>query len=163
MGQCSINMAHARIGAVGEQAMAAPKTWWLPRTLSWSQGHRQSPRPANRIVPDDTVHQQHKTMLHSHPHLLIEGFNDVVFAYSLYQLLPHLKRLSDAWTVDLGDDGDGLSDLLQLAGRQRGTGLSRHLPHRRAEQPGERPAFAARLGAHAPARRHRDRQLNPLR
>ncbi|WTD72846.1 hypothetical protein OHB56_01860 [Streptomyces sp. NBC_01635] len=71
---------------------------------------RQSPRPANRIVPDDTVHQQHKTMLHSHPHLLIEGFNDVVFAYSLYLLLPHLKRLSDAWTVDLGDDGDGLSE-----------------------------------------------------
>ncbi|MGW7369978.1 AAA family ATPase [Streptomyces sp. NPDC054841] len=27
---------------------------------------RQSPRPANRTVPDDTVHRQHKAMVHSH-------------------------------------------------------------------------------------------------
>ncbi|WP_217239827.1 ATP-binding protein [Streptomyces sp. AC555_RSS877] len=74
---------------------------------------RQGPRPANRTVPDDTVLAQHKAMVHSHPQLLSEGFNEVVFADSLYRLLPYLKRLSEARTADLGlDDGDGLGDLL---------------------------------------------------
>ena len=74
---------------------------------------RQGPRPANRAVPDDTVHRQHKAMVHAHPTLLSEGFNDVVFAASLYRLLPYLERLSEAWTADLGlDGGDGLGDLL---------------------------------------------------
>jgi predicted kinase len=74
---------------------------------------RQRPRPANRTVPDDVVLTQHKAMIHSHPQLLSEGFNEVVFADSLYRLLPYLKRLSNARTADLGlDDGDGLGDLL---------------------------------------------------
>lgn len=74
---------------------------------------RQSPRLANRTVPDDTVLAQHKAMVHSHPQLLSEGFNEVVFADSLYRLLPYLKRLSGARTADLGlGDGDGLGNLL---------------------------------------------------
>ncbi|WP_328786075.1 ATP-binding protein (plasmid) [Streptomyces canus] len=74
---------------------------------------RQAPRPANRTVPDDTVRTQHKQMVHAHPQLLAEGFNEVVFADSLYRLLPYLKRLSEARTADLGlDDADGLGDLL---------------------------------------------------
>ncbi|MEU8992856.1 hypothetical protein AB0C98_41845 [Streptomyces sp. NPDC048558] len=64
-------------------------------------------------MPDDTVHRQHKAMVHSHPQLLSEGFNEVVFADSLYRLLPYLERLSEARTADLGLDGcDGLGDLL---------------------------------------------------
>ncbi|WP_331752136.1 ATP-binding protein [Streptomyces sp. NBC_00829] len=74
---------------------------------------RQGPRPANRTVPDDTVHRQHKAMVHSHPQLTKEGFNDVVFADSLYRLLPLLERLSETRNADLGlDGGDGLDDLL---------------------------------------------------
>ncbi|WP_310727913.1 ATP-binding protein [Streptomyces sp. N2A] len=74
---------------------------------------RQRPRPANRTVPDDTVHRQHKAMVHSHPALLSEGFNEVIFADSLCQLLPHLQRLSEARNADLGlDGGNGLGDLL---------------------------------------------------
>ncbi|MFD4977343.1 hypothetical protein [Streptomyces sp. NPDC058424] len=74
---------------------------------------RQGPRPANQTVPDDTVHRQHKAMVHSHPQLKAEGFNEVVFADSLYRLLPLLKRLSERRTADLGlDGGDGLGDLL---------------------------------------------------
>ncbi|MEV5432775.1 ATP-binding protein [Streptomyces sp. NPDC052701] len=74
---------------------------------------RQRPRPANRTVPDDTVRAQHKAMVHSHPTLLAEGFNEVVFADSLHRLLPYLQRLSEARTADLGlDDGEGLGDLL---------------------------------------------------
>ena len=74
---------------------------------------RQVPRPANRTVPYDTVFAQHKAMVHSHPQLLSEGFNEVVFTDSLYRLLPYLKRLSEARTADLGlDGGDGLGDLL---------------------------------------------------
>jgi hypothetical protein len=74
---------------------------------------RQGPPPANRTVPDDTVRAQHKAMVHSHPSLASEGFNEVVFADSLYRLLPHLRRLSEARSVDLGlDCGDGLGDLL---------------------------------------------------
>src|SRR5215204_2961855 len=74
---------------------------------------RQGPRPANRTVPDDTVLAQHKAIVRSHPQLLSEGFNEVVFADSLYRLLPHLERLSKARTADLElDSGDGLSDLL---------------------------------------------------
>ncbi|MEU0119058.1 ATP-binding protein [Streptomyces bobili] len=74
---------------------------------------RQGPRPDNRTVPDDTVHRQHKVMVHSHPQLLSEGFNEVVFADSLYRLLPYLERLSATRTADLGlDGGDGLGDLL---------------------------------------------------
>ncbi|WP_437097431.1 hypothetical protein [Streptomyces sp. enrichment culture] len=74
---------------------------------------RQRPRPANRTVPDDTVRTQHKVMVHSHPTLLAEGFNEVVFADSLPQLLPYLQRLSETRTADLGlDGGEGLGDLL---------------------------------------------------
>ncbi|WOT40674.1 ATP-binding protein [Streptomyces coeruleorubidus] len=74
---------------------------------------RQGPRPANRTVPADTVRAQHKAMVHSHPTLLAEGFNEVLFADSLYQLLPYLKRLSEKRTADLGlDGGEGLGDLL---------------------------------------------------
>ncbi|WP_030807332.1 ATP-binding protein [Streptomyces sp. NRRL S-337] len=74
---------------------------------------RQRPRPADRTVPDDTVRRQHKAMVHSHPGLASEGFNEVVFADSLGQLLPHLRRLSEARNADLGlDGGDGLGDLL---------------------------------------------------
>ncbi|MFG2417129.1 hypothetical protein [Streptomyces goshikiensis] len=74
---------------------------------------RQGPRPANRTVPDDTVLAQHKAMVRSHPNLLAEGFNEVVFSDSLCQLLPCLQRLGDAWNADLGlDGGDGLGELL---------------------------------------------------
>ncbi|MFG2463337.1 AAA family ATPase [Streptomyces sp. NPDC048523] len=74
---------------------------------------RQQGRPADRSVHENTVTAQHQAMVRSHPHLLSEGFNEVVFADSLYQLLPYLKRLSEARTADLGlDDGDGLGDLL---------------------------------------------------
>jgi hypothetical protein len=55
-------------------------------------------------------------MVHSHPQLLSEGFNEVVFADSLYRLLPYLERLSQARTADLGlDGGDGLGDLLLVS------------------------------------------------
>ncbi|MFE9770022.1 AAA family ATPase [Streptomyces sp. NPDC005808] len=74
---------------------------------------RQGPRPANRTVPDDTVLAQHQAMVHAHPQLRSEGFNDVVFADSIFRLLPYLERLSDARTADLGlDGGGGLGDLL---------------------------------------------------
>ncbi|MGP4004843.1 AAA family ATPase [Streptomyces sp. 8N706] len=74
---------------------------------------RQRPRPANRTVPDDVVLAQHKEMVRSHQLLSSEGFNEVVFADSLYQLEPHLRRLSEARIVDLGLDGsEGLGDLL---------------------------------------------------
>ena len=77
---------------------------------------RQRPRPANRTVPADTVFKQHKAMVHSHPQLKAEGFNEVVFADSLYRLLPYLERLSQARTADLGlDGGDGLGDLLLVS------------------------------------------------
>lgn len=49
----------------------------------------------------------------SHPALLAEGFNEVVFASSLYRLEPHLRRLSETQNADIGLDGsDGLGDLL---------------------------------------------------
>ncbi|MYY03217.1 MULTISPECIES: ATP-binding protein [unclassified Streptomyces] len=74
---------------------------------------RQSPRPANRTVPDDTVHRQHKAMVHSHPQLKAEGFNAVVFADALYRLEPFLERLSQVREADLGRDGsEGVGDLL---------------------------------------------------
>ncbi|WP_331725505.1 ATP-binding protein (plasmid) [Streptomyces sp. NBC_01102] len=74
---------------------------------------RQGPRPANRTVPNDTVHQQHKAMVHSHPQLKAEGFNEVVFADNLDRLLPFLERLSQTRNATLGlDGGDGLGDLL---------------------------------------------------
>nr|MDT0521309.1 ATP-binding protein [Streptomyces sp. DSM 41633] len=74
---------------------------------------RQGPRPANRTVPDDTVRAQHTAMVRSHPKLLAEGFNEVVFSDSLCQLLPYLKRLGDARNADLGlDGGDGLGEML---------------------------------------------------
>ncbi|MFJ5680290.1 AAA family ATPase [Streptomyces sp. NPDC093097] len=74
---------------------------------------RQRPRPANRTVPDGTVRDQHQAMVRSHAILAAEGFNQIVFADSLYQLLPFLKRLSEARNADLGLDGtDGLGDLL---------------------------------------------------
>ncbi|MFF7365417.1 AAA family ATPase [Streptomyces sp. NPDC008125] len=74
---------------------------------------RQRPRPANRTVPDDTVRHQHTAMVRSHPTLLSEGFNEIVFSDMLHQLLPYLERLSGTRQADLGlDDGDGLGDLL---------------------------------------------------
>ncbi|TLS45724.1 ATP/GTP-binding protein [Streptomyces montanus] len=74
---------------------------------------RQGSRPDNRTVPDDTIRAQHKAMVHSHAGLTVEGFNAVVFADSLYRLLPHLQRLSEAHTTDLGlDGGEGLGNLL---------------------------------------------------
>ncbi|GAB2606851.1 ATP-binding protein [Streptomyces capparidis] len=74
---------------------------------------RQGPRPANRAVPQDTVRRQYKAMLHSHPMLLSEGFNEVVFADNLDRLEPLLRRLSAAREADLGRDGsEGLGDLL---------------------------------------------------
>ncbi|MFJ6053641.1 AAA family ATPase [Streptomyces sp. NPDC092307] len=74
---------------------------------------RQAPRPANRTVPDDTVRAQHTAMVRSHPKLLSEGFNEVVFSDSLCQLLPFLQRLGDARNTDLGlDGGNGLGELL---------------------------------------------------
>ncbi|MBT2511480.1 AAA family ATPase [Streptomyces sp. ISL-98] len=74
---------------------------------------RQGRRPANRSVPEDTVRSQHKAMVHSHPALLSEGFNEVLFADSLYRLEPFLRSLFEAREADLGRDGsDGLGDLL---------------------------------------------------
>jgi len=74
---------------------------------------RQDGRPDNRRVPEDTVRTQHKAMTYSHQGLGTEGFNTIVFAESLYRLEPHLRRLSEARSADLGlDGGDGLGDLL---------------------------------------------------
>ncbi|MFJ3860373.1 hypothetical protein ACIPRL_29575 [Streptomyces sp. NPDC090085] len=74
---------------------------------------RQSPRPANRTVPDDTVRAQYTAMVRSHPKLLAEGFNEVLFSDSLCQLQPYLQRLGDARQADLGLDGDdGLGEML---------------------------------------------------
>ncbi|MFJ7209512.1 AAA family ATPase [Streptomyces sp. NPDC098789] len=74
---------------------------------------RQGPRPANRTVPDNTVRAQHQAMVRSHPKLLAEGFNEVVFSDSLCQLLPFLQRLGDARNTDLGLDGSaGLGQML---------------------------------------------------
>lgn len=74
---------------------------------------RQGPRPANRTVPEDTVRAQHQAMVHSHQSLRAEGFNEVLFADSLYRLEPFLKRLSQAREAELGRDGStGLGDLL---------------------------------------------------
>ncbi|MGW5353419.1 AAA family ATPase [Streptomyces sp. NPDC004031] len=77
---------------------------------------RQRSRPAHRTVPADTVLQQHKAMVHSHPQLKAEGFNEVVYADSLHRLLPFLGRLSVARLADLGlDGGHGLGDLLLVS------------------------------------------------
>ncbi|MER5719656.1 ATP-binding protein [Streptomyces sp. NPDC002132] len=74
---------------------------------------RQGPRPANRTVPEDTVRAQHQAMVHSHQSLRAEGFNEVLFADSLYRLEPFLQRLSQAREAELGRDGStGLGDLL---------------------------------------------------
>lgn len=74
---------------------------------------RQDPRPANRTVPADTVRAQHKAMVHSHPTLLAEGFNEVLFADSLYRLEPFLEQISNIRILELGTGGsDGLGDLI---------------------------------------------------
>ncbi|MGW1364547.1 AAA family ATPase [Streptomyces chartreusis] len=74
---------------------------------------RQKTRPANRRVPEDTVTAQHHAMVHSHPNLLSEGFNQVLFASALYRLEPLLKQISDIRVRELGTGGDdGLGDLL---------------------------------------------------
>ncbi|MEU2718771.1 hypothetical protein [Streptomyces sp. NPDC007205] len=57
-------------------------------------------RPVER---EDTVLAQYKAMVHSDPHS--EGFNEVVFANSLYRLLPHLQSNVDG-------DGDHRFDVL---------------------------------------------------
>ncbi|PWI06504.1 ATP/GTP-binding protein [Streptomyces sp. NWU339] len=78
---------------------------------------RQGPRPANRTVPDATVRKQHTAMLHSLPTLLSEGFNEVVFADSLYRLEPFLQRLSEAREAGLGRDySESLDDLALVRG-----------------------------------------------
>ncbi|MGW2689493.1 AAA family ATPase [Streptomyces sp. NPDC001414] len=77
---------------------------------------RQSPRPANRRVPGATVVKQRKDMVASHRTLKAEGFAEIVFADSLYRLLPFLERLSGARQADLGLDGsEGLGDLNLVA------------------------------------------------
>ncbi|MGW5098174.1 AAA family ATPase [Streptomyces nodosus] len=77
---------------------------------------RQGSRPANRTVPDATVIKQRKDMVDSHRTLKAEGFAEIVFADSLYRLLPFLARLSGARQADLGlDGGDGLGDLNLVA------------------------------------------------
>lgn len=77
---------------------------------------RQGPRPANRTVHDATVIKQRKDMVDSHRTLKAEGFAEIVFADSLYRLLPFLERLSGARQADLGlDGGAGLGDLNLVA------------------------------------------------
>lgn len=74
---------------------------------------RQGPRPANRTVPEATVLKQRKDMVDSHRGLKSEGFIEVAYSESSCQLLPFLKRLSEARRADLGQDGgDGLGSLL---------------------------------------------------
>jgi predicted kinase len=74
---------------------------------------RQSARPANRRVPQDTVIKQRKDMVDSHRTLKAEGFPEVVFSDNIYRLLPFLERLSETRQSDLGlDNGDGLGELL---------------------------------------------------
>ncbi|MEU3620085.1 ATP-binding protein [Streptomyces sp. NPDC006872] len=75
---------------------------------------RQQTRPANRSVPDDTVTAQHQAMLHSHPNLRAEGFNEVVFSDQLHRLEPLLRRASHAQRTEQGRDGDdSLGDLVR--------------------------------------------------
>jgi predicted kinase len=74
---------------------------------------RQQNRPANRSVPEDAVTEQHQAMVHSHPNLRSEGFNDVVFADTLYRLEPFLEQVSNIRIRELGQGGDdGLGDLM---------------------------------------------------
>ncbi|WP_055633036.1 ATP-binding protein [Streptomyces griseoruber] len=74
---------------------------------------RQQGRPANRSVPEDTVTAQHQAMVHSHPNLRAEGFNEVLFSDSLYRLEPFLSQISDIRIRELGTGGsDGLGDLI---------------------------------------------------
>lgn len=74
---------------------------------------RQQFRPANRSVPEDAVTAQHQAMVHSHPNLRSEGFNDVVFSDSLYRLEPLLQQISNLRIRELGQGGDdGLGDLI---------------------------------------------------
>ncbi|GAA3163683.1 ATP-binding protein [Streptomyces ramulosus] len=75
---------------------------------------RQDARPANRRVPEEIVARQRQDMVNSQRRgLKLEGFIEVAYSESLYQLLPFLERLSESRQADLGlDDGDGLGDLL---------------------------------------------------
>ncbi|MEU8949658.1 ATP-binding protein [Streptomyces sp. NPDC048489] len=75
---------------------------------------RQSARPANRRVPEEVVIRQRQDMVNSQRRgLKSEGFTEVAYSESLYQLLPFLERLSETRQADLElDDGDGLGDLL---------------------------------------------------
>lgn len=74
---------------------------------------RQGPRPANRTVPEEVVLLQRRLMAESQASLEAEGFTEIIYAESLYQLLPFLQRLSERRQADLGlDGGDGLGDLL---------------------------------------------------
>ncbi|MFI1202742.1 hypothetical protein ACH4VR_25420 [Streptomyces sp. NPDC020883] len=67
-------------------------------------------------------------MVHSQSTLLGEGFNEVIFAESLYRLDPFLQTLSEAHEAGLGhNEGEGLGDLL-LVRRIFGPGI---LPLRR--------------------------------
>ncbi len=47
-------------------------------------------------------------MVRSHPSLASEGFNEVVFADSLYRLEPHLRQLSEARLLIISDGAKGL-------------------------------------------------------
>jgi predicted kinase len=74
---------------------------------------RQHSRPASRAVPEDVVTAQHRAMVASHPNLLQEGFDGVVFSDSLYRLEPLLSQISEIRVRELGTGGsDGLGDLL---------------------------------------------------
>ncbi|MGW0632979.1 AAA family ATPase [Streptomyces sp. NPDC002758] len=68
---------------------------------------RQQVRPANRSVPEDTVTAQYQAMVHSHPSLRAEGFNDVVFSDTLCRLEPLLGLVSGSRIQELGEDGLG--------------------------------------------------------
>lgn len=74
---------------------------------------RQGARPANRRVPEEVVIRQRKDMVDSHHRgLKSEGFIEVAYSESLYQLLPYLERLSETRQADLGlDGGEGLGEL----------------------------------------------------
>ncbi|MEV8435112.1 ATP-binding protein [Streptomyces chartreusis] len=74
---------------------------------------RQESRPANRAVPASVVADQHRAMVAAHPNLSSEGFNEVLFADSLYRLEPFLEQISNIQIRELGTGGsDGLGDLI---------------------------------------------------
>jgi hypothetical protein len=96
-------------------------------------------------------------MVQSHPTLLAGGFNEVVFADSLYELLPYLERLSAKRTADVElDGGEGLGDLL-LVRRAFGPEI---LPLWRRQGRLQRPWRRPRCGDPRSAE-HRPREPSP--